>query len=102
MDDSELKYYYPPNLEDPAACDLSSGYPERYLQRGAGDDGGGGGGAENLDSLLECLKVVNQERANLGAGKPYKPKICTCEYHHYYLTIQILVFKTSWWLALSE
>ncbi|RUP51142.1 hypothetical protein BC936DRAFT_149722, partial [Jimgerdemannia flammicorona] len=49
MNDSELKYYYPPDLR---TADLSHGYKD-FIQRGQG--------AEHLDGLLDALTFVRSK-----------------------------------------
>jgi RAT1-interacting protein len=49
VDDSELTYYYPPNLNDHVQCNLSSGYPDQFRQRDESVP-------EHLDALLYTLQ----------------------------------------------
>lgn len=50
-DDRQLKFYYPPDMNDPNACNLSAGYPDKYEQRDESIP-------EHLDALLESLKEL--------------------------------------------
>ncbi|KAJ3282294.1 Dom-3 Z [Borealophlyctis nickersoniae] len=65
MDDSELNYYYPPDVKN---CNLSEGYPDRFVTRDPTP--------ERLDALLKCLQHLNQDKAKRGR-EPYVPKFCT-------------------------
>ncbi|CAG8780840.1 14890_t:CDS:2, partial [Acaulospora morrowiae] len=55
MDDRELKYYYPPDLEN---CDLSRGY-EKFIQR---EDGSGPTPIHSLLDALAHAKMLSQDK----------------------------------------
>ncbi|KAJ3102470.1 Dom-3 Z [Phlyctochytrium planicorne] len=65
MDDSELKYYVPPDL---STCHLSTGYPDRYVARPSA--------IENLDALIECLDASNKDKVANGSPEVH-PKFVT-------------------------
>ncbi|TPX63726.1 hypothetical protein SpCBS45565_g06387 [Spizellomyces sp. 'palustris'] len=63
--DAELKWYYEPDLK---ACDLSDGFPDRYITRDPVP--------ERLDALLKCLQNVNKLAEESGK-MAVAPNFCT-------------------------
>lgn len=65
LDDSELKYYFPPELPS----DLNFGFPELLIKRRTRDR------PEYLDSLLMSFQDLNRK---LPEAEKIRPQFCTC------------------------
>ncbi|KAI3660514.1 hypothetical protein MP638_000971 [Amoeboaphelidium occidentale] len=60
FDDRELKYYYPVDLQNPDACNLNAGYPEKFIKRD--------------DSVPEYL--INLQKALMNITEWPKEDLC--------------------------